>query len=102
MNVDRFTDWLALVYELTPEQRRQAFLMLALAEADDEPTGLATEACAAADEPAAFAARSSVEPDKRAAVSVSLAACEATSGALRIRARVIAQYAGPHSPGGGC
>jgi hypothetical protein len=45
MNVDRLRDWLTSVPQLTREQRRQAFLMLALAEADGDGAGLAPEAC---------------------------------------------------------
>jgi transposase-like protein len=38
MDVETFSDWVNLVALLTPDQRRQAFMVLALSEADDAST----------------------------------------------------------------
>jgi hypothetical protein len=80
MNAGRFTDQLALVPQLTREQRRQAFLMLVLTEADE--VEVAAEAGASADEPATLAASRSVAHGKQPTAVVPLAGCEVTPDAL--------------------
>src|SRR5271168_825209 len=55
MNAEMFANWLDAGRRLTREQRRQAFMMLALGEAEADGYEAATQASALADEPAAIA-----------------------------------------------
>src|SRR3954454_3266497 len=85
MNADRCTDWLALVPQLAWEQRRQAFLMLALAEVNEDEA--AAGASAPADEPTGLATRQSTAPGKQSTAVVALADYEATPAALAAAAQ---------------
>ena len=87
LNADRFTDWLALVPQLTRERRREAFLTLALAEADEDEVRVAAEAGAPADERAALTRTRSAAHGKQSTAVVPLAGCEATAEALSAAAQ---------------
>jgi transposase-like protein len=97
MNADRFTDWLALVPQLAWEQRRQAFLMLALAEVDEDDVEAAAEAGTPADKSAGLMARRSVAHGEPSTAVVSLAGCEATPDAVSAAAQSrVARLGCPH------
>ncbi len=59
MNPALFANWLAGVRQLTQDQRRDAFMTLALEQANDGPCATLTEASTVLDTPPAMAARQS-------------------------------------------
>jgi hypothetical protein len=97
MNVERFVNWVAAVRQLTREQRRQAWMMLALEEAEADEGLAAAEACAGIAEPALIAVLQSPELDSKEGARAPLAACVDTADALIVAAQSRAGRLGcPH------
>lgn len=83
MNAETFSKWLGAVRLLTRDQRREAFMMVALSEADDDPDGALSEAFAAVNDPAVAGAPMAIAPSRHGdaqSPSVTLARPMGTDG----------------------
>jgi transposase-like protein len=97
MNAEMFANWLDVVRRLTRDQRRQAFMMLALSEAADDECGSATDVSALADEPTAIAASPCVGLPSEDVTRAALLAANGTTAALTAVARSRVEALGcPH------